>query len=219
MTNQWIWGYHQGMLPDIIKDKIITLAATPDTLTRICSHVANGGSMIDLCKLWGVPYGVMLEWINDDDDRYKIYQRALSAQMYWAIDTVLRELKNIGTLDLAEAYGADGKLKQIHDMPEHVRHSISSVKTFEEFEGTGQNREFVGYVKEIKIFDKIKALELIGKKFAMFIERSQVDINQKSLEELITESMKPDAIPAEVIPPEQPAGTDAAARPATPPTP
>lgn len=198
------------------QDKFNTLTANNDTIHRICIHVAEGGSMIDLCKAWAVPYGKMLDWINSDDLRYKQYQGAMTAQMYWAIDRVLKELKHMGTVDISQAYDEHNKLKPLSEIPEEVRRCISGVDTEELFEGVGKDREMVGYTKKIKIFDKIKALELIGKKFAMFIDRTKVDLEARSLEELIADSWKSEAIDVQ---PESNSGKNDAPPPEKPQTP
>lgn len=181
-------------LPEEIKDKFNSLMIDPETMPKICAHVSNGGSLIDLCAVWGVPYGNVLEWVNSTDRNYQALQRAYQGQMYWAIETVLKELKHMGTIDLVGAYNDEGGLKTLAEMPEDVRRCIASIETEELFEGVGRDREQVGVTKKIKVFDKIRALELIGKKFAMFIDRARIDINDKSLEDLIAESMKPEPI-------------------------
>lgn len=177
-----------------------TVMMNPGTMTEICDHMANGGSMIDKCKAWNVPYGRIMTWINSDLERADAYNKSLIAQMYWAIDRVLKELKHIGTVDLAGAYTPDGKLKDMAEIPEEIRRCIAGVETEELYDGVGKDRAWIGYTKKLKLFDKIKALELIGKKFAMFVDRTRVDIHDKTLEDLIHESMAPEPIDTEALP-------------------
>lgn len=87
------------------------------------------------------------------------------------VDRVLKELARVGFVDIAKAYDTRGNLLPVAEMPASVRRAVSSIKVFEEFEGFGEDRVKVGEVRELKIFDKIKALELIGKHLGMFIER------------------------------------------------
>ena len=177
-----------------------TVMMNPGTMTEICDHMANGGSMIDKCKAWNVPYGRIMTWINSDTERAEQYSKSLVAQMYWAIDRVLKELNHIGTVDLSGAYDGHGKLKDIQDIPEDIRRCIAGVETDEIWDGVGKDRECIGHTKKIKLFDKIKALELIGKKFAMFVDRTRVDIHDKTLEDLVNESMAPEVIDVEALP-------------------
>ena len=67
-------------------------------------------------------------------------------------------------------------LKNIHDIDESTRRAISSLETFEEFEGYGDNREKIGDTKKIKLIDKTKALELLGKHLGMF--KDKIELNQ-----------------------------------------
>lgn len=172
-----------------LPDRIKTVQMEPSTLRRICEHVANGGSLLELCKIWEVPYGALMSWIHENPDRSRQYDKAIQSQLYWAIDRVLDELKRIATVDISEAYTDKNELKPMKDIPEDVRRAIVAVETEELFDGVGREREMIGYTKRIKVADKIKALELIGKKFAMWIEKKQLDMS-KSLEELIEESMQ-----------------------------
>ena len=56
---------------------------------------------------------------------------------------------------------------------------------FEEYDGKGENRVFIGYTKKIKLWDKGAALEKLFKNFGMY----QKDNEQKSasLEKLLNE--------------------------------
>lgn len=201
-------------------DTLAGLKIRPETISEVCEHVANGGSLIDRCKLWGVSYGKFVDWLNSDPMRADRYARALESKMHWSIDRVLKELELIGLADVGEAYTPENKLKDIHDIPESLRRCIVSVESEELFDGVGKEREHIGYTKKIKFIEKTKALELIGKKFAMWIDRSRIDLSTKTIEDLIVESMKDESIPAEILPaetPEKKIETDSEIQGSTPP--
>lgn len=86
-------------------------------------------------------------------------------------DDILRELLRLARTDIGQAYDEKGRLKPIHEMPEDVRRAISGVKVFEEFEGTGKDRVQIGEVREVKFWDKVKGLELLGKHLKLFTEK------------------------------------------------
>lgn len=179
---------NESAIVQSVPDKIRTIQMEPSTMHRICEHVSNGGSLLELCALWGVPYGALITWVNENDERSKLYDRALQAQLYWGIDRVLDELKSIATVDISEAYTKHNTLKPLHEIPESVRRAIVAIETEELFDGVGKERNMIGYTKRVRLADKIKSLELMGKKFAMWIERRQIDTS-KSLEDLIAESL------------------------------
>lgn len=83
-------------------------------------------------------------------------------------DDVLRALYAIATVDPAAVFDAGGKLKPIHEIPEHVRKCLASVETDELFEGKGADREHIGRTRKIRFWDKPKALELLCKHLGLF---------------------------------------------------
>ena len=91
-------------------------------------------------------------------------------------DMVLKELAKIAFLDIRKMYDDKGNLKYIHDIDEDTAGAIASIESVEEFAGYGQDREQIGYNKKVKMSDKAKALELIGKHLGMFKE-TNMNIN------------------------------------------
>lgn len=98
---------------------------------------------------------------------------ARSKRVQVEADDVLRELKRIALSDLRQAFDENGNLKPIHGLPEDIARAISGLEVDELFEGHGDDRERVGRTKKVKFWDKTKALELLGKHLAMWIERRE----------------------------------------------
>jgi len=82
---------------------------------------------------------------------------------------VINELWNIATFDLGELFNEDGKLKPILEIPKQYRKALSMVETRAEI----QDGVKVADLTKIKVWDKIKALELIGKNLGMWIEKTE----------------------------------------------
>ena len=95
-------------------------------------------------------------------------------------DTVLREILRIATTDLAQAFDESGNLLPIHQMPEDVRRAIASVKVRTDDDGS--------LVREVKLWDKPKSLELLGKHLKLFVDRVEHDVSE-SLGALVLASM------------------------------
>ncbi len=85
-----------------------------------------------------------------------------------AADNVLNELAKIGFSDLSKAFDENGNLKHVQDIPEDTLSAISNVKVTTQKDG-----EEVLYVKEIKFWDKMAALEKIGKHLKLFTEKHE----------------------------------------------
>ncbi len=73
-------------------------------------------------------------------------------------DKVLTEIYKIATADIRAAFNADGKLLPIHQIPDGVAMALSRIEVSE-----------LGVAK-IRVYDKLKALELLGKHLSLFRE-------------------------------------------------
>jgi hypothetical protein len=156
-------------------------------MKTIVSTIASGGTLLKLCEDTGESYSDTVAWILESYERTALFQRAMVAKSYWAIDAVLDELKAIATVDPKDIYTDAGTLRDVSDMPPSVRKAIDTIKSEEIMSGGS----FAGYTKSVSFHDKIRALELIGRKFAMFIDRSRVE-EKKDIEALIEESARED---------------------------
>ncbi|WP_431129727.1 terminase small subunit [Flagellimonas flava] len=92
------------------------------------------------------------------------------------VDGVVKSIADIATFDIAQCYNEDGSLKPIHDIPIEIRTSISGIKTYEEFIGKGKERERIGDIKELKIINKLDALEKLMRHLGGY----EKDNNQRS---------------------------------------
>jgi phage terminase small subunit len=84
---------------------------------------------------------------------------------------VLKALHGEAIADIADLYDKAGSLKPIHDWPIVWRTGlVTGVKVKQGFEYKDGEKIPVGVVTEIKLSDRIKRLELIGKHHAMFTD-------------------------------------------------
>jgi phage terminase small subunit len=89
-------------------------------------------------------------------------------------DTVLRELLRIATYDVAAVFDSAGFMKPVQDIPEEVRRAITGIEVDEIFAGQGEDRSIIGHAKKVKLGDKVKALEILGKHLGLFVQKTQV---------------------------------------------
>lgn len=92
-------------------------------------------------------------------------------------DMVIQELSRIAFLDIRKLYNESGGLKNIQDIDEETIKAISSLETLEEYDGYGEDKEHIGNTQKVKLLDKLKALELLGKHLGMF---NDVNVNMKN---------------------------------------
>ena len=84
------------------------------------------------------------------------------------VDRIVQELTRIGTVDIRDAFDENGNLLPIKDIPEDVARAISGIDVDELYEGSGKDRERIGDTRKIRLTDKVRALETLGKHFKMF---------------------------------------------------
>jgi phage terminase small subunit len=88
-------------------------------------------------------------------------------------DGVLTELKRLGLSDLRDAFDSNGHLLDVKSLPDDIAHSIAGIEVEELFDGHGEDREHIGRVKKIKLWDKNKALENLGRHLTLFVDRQE----------------------------------------------
>jgi phage terminase small subunit len=97
-------------------------------------------------------------------------------------DRVLREIARVAFLDVGRAFNEDGSLKALSEMDEDTRRSITGIEVSEIRDNHGIT---IGYTKKLKLADKLRALELLGRHLGMFDSKVTVDAKGDSLTLLI----------------------------------
>jgi len=121
-------------------------------------------------------------------------------------DWVLKRLHGDATADLAELYADDGSIKPIKEWPMVFRTGlVAGIEFAELFDGTGDSRKVIGHVRKLKLIDRTKTVELIGKHVDVgaFRERSDVSVTHSF------EQMTEEQLAAEIAAYERPASEGA----------
>lgn len=129
-----------------------TQAAIAASYSEKSAHV-QGSQLLDNLKVTGR----IQELMNKRAEKLEI-----------SGEKVLTRLDNIGDFDPADAYTELGALKNIHDIPVHLRKCISSIEVMEVEEMVHGSKEKIGEITKLKFWDKIKANELVGRHLKLF---------------------------------------------------
>lgn len=113
-----------------------------------------------------------------------IRQKKLEEKSGVTQQRIIEELAKIAFADIRKAYDKNGNLRPIQDLDDDTAGAIIGVESFEEYDGRGDDREYIGDTKKIKMADKIRAAELLGKHLGMFKEKIEIS---KSSEDTIKE--------------------------------
>lgn len=103
---------------------------------------------------------------------------------------VLKRLAEEADADIADLYEENGALKSIHDWPKIWRTGlIGGIDVVQEFETVDGKKVAVGSVTKLKISDRIKRIELIGKHVDIqaFLDRQKIDVVDQTLKEFLNE--------------------------------
>lgn len=103
-----------GMANPTQQEKEYLFFSNPQTITLICRHVAQGGSLIDLADMVDIRYCDIMQWIRRDVDLDKQYKAALEDRKEWAREKLLLELNNISYKQSEEIDGTPVKA-QVRD--------------------------------------------------------------------------------------------------------
>ena len=89
-------------------------------------------------------------------------------------ERIMRELARVAFLDPTRLADMDsGRVFDSATEDDRAAIQAIKVKTFESADGSG------GVEREIRFADKLKALELLGKRYAMWVEKQEVDLTAK----------------------------------------
>lgn len=99
-------------------------------------------------------------------------QKARSERTQVTADQVLDHLARIGLSDIRRIFTPDGQLKQPGQMDEATAACISSIEVVTRNVGGGE----VEHVHKVRLWDKLSALDKIGKHLGMFVDRSEVKV-------------------------------------------
>lgn len=168
------------------------LKQDPETPDKIYRHMANGGSLITYASMMGVDFCDVLKWLSNEHG--KVYDDANEALRQWEINRLLHEIKAISFVDIRQIFNEDHSLKSPSEWPENVAASLSGIDVAEiwdtEPDADGKKRKVqIGEIKKIKLFDKLKALEMLGKDLGRFATKHEIT-GKLTLEDLVTGSKK-----------------------------
>ena len=166
------------------KDHEFTIFQDPQLINKVCNHVSNGGSAIELAEMLYVRYSDLMQFINQDINRQTAYRQAIKDREEWAREKILGEIRALGTYDIRTLFNENGGLKPISEWPDDVARAVSALEISEEFDGSGSDRVQTGWLKKVKTVDRLKALEMAAKNLAMLTEKHEVK-GELTLDQLI----------------------------------
>lgn len=107
--------------------------------------------------------------VEENQEYLQKLRNKLSAKHGVTQDRLIEEYAKIAFFDIREIYDVDGGLIHVKQLDNKSAGAIASIKSTEEWgEDDEGNRTIIGTNKEVKIFDKIRALQDLGKHLGLF---------------------------------------------------
>jgi phage terminase small subunit len=83
---------------------------------------------------------------------------------------VLQEVSRLALFDPRKLFNQDGSPKPINELDDDTAAALAGLDVTEEWEGSGDDRVFVGFTKKYKVADKNSALEKLFKHHGLYKE-------------------------------------------------
>lgn len=108
-------------------------------------------------------------------------------------ERVLQELARVAFFDPRRLLNGDGSPKPVNELDDDTAAVLSGMDITEEYEGSGEDRKFIGYTKKVKVSDKVAALGLAMRHLGMLNDKLQVGGGVSVTIKDYTGRKKPDA--------------------------
>lgn len=103
------------------------------------------------------------------------------------VENILRECGRIALSDPIDAFNDDGTVKRIQDIPIDLRRAMSSFKLGVVFEGEGEDRKRIDFIKEIKFWSKANQLGLLARHLGLLEKGNRGHSTEDELVNLMKE--------------------------------
>ena len=100
-------------------------------------------------------------------------------------DYVLTRLRDIDELDILDIMNDDMSVKPLKEWPKVWRTTVASVDITELFAGSGDERALMGFIKKLKMPDKLKNLELMGKHVRVQAWKEKTEVEHTGLTDIL----------------------------------
>lgn len=95
-------------------------------------------------------------------------------------DRIVLELARIAFLDIREAFDKEGRLIDVHNLSERVSRSIGGIEISRQKTVDSEGNDIIeDSIHKLKIIDKSRALEMLGKHLMMFTDKVDHNHNGK----------------------------------------
>lgn len=115
-------------------------------------------------------------------------EKRLTEKTEVRLERILLELHRIFTVDPLDLWTDGLTLKPLAEIEPDVRRAIASMKVTELFEGQGENRKLVGYLRDVKFNPKTEATQQLLRVLGAF--KDKLEVTERPYHELVAEAAR-----------------------------
>jgi phage terminase small subunit len=145
-----------------VDEYLVDLNATKAAIRAGYSEKTAGQQAFDLLKK------------PEIQDAIEVAQKSRQQRTHITQDRVLQELARIAFFDPRKLLDESGNPRSLTDLDDDTAAAVAGLDLLEEYRGSGDEREFVGYVKKFKIADKNTALTNAMRHLGMLNDKLQL---------------------------------------------
>ena len=90
------------------------------------------------------------------------------AKLEISTERILQERARLSFFDVRKLFDKDGHPVPIHELDDDSAAAIAGLEVVQQFEGSGDDRKFIGYLKKYKLSDKGASLTALEKHLGMY---------------------------------------------------
>lgn len=102
-------------------------------------------------------------------------------------ERTLEEMRRVAFSDAVGCFSVDGNLLHIKDMPPEVRAQVAQIEVIKKNLVSGDG--FTDTIYKVKFWDKVKALDLLARHFALLTDQVKVKV-EHDIQNMTTEELK-----------------------------
>jgi hypothetical protein len=182
---------HQALIlterPKDARDRLLRVQQMPDLLERICEVVANGGSLVNLCRHWTVSHRQMFNWIKKQPCGQAMYDEAIRLRHEYTDEMVAAGLHAHAQSNIKDLFDSNGDPLNPHYLSDEISQSIESIKITERHTENGDKI----VTRDYKLVDKLKSSDMLLRTRGKYLDKVEHSGSVK-LEDILTGVNKKD---------------------------
>jgi hypothetical protein len=172
-------GPEDGAAENIVISSEELFWVSTESIDNAVSHIAEGGNILDFCKLYGIKVSTFWRWVEADAERGRLMAEAEKMKERVVIEKVYREIDRISNFDIREIFDINGCVKPPEKWSDAAGAVIAGIEVKESRvdnpnDDADENPTILmGRVVKVKLWDKTKMVDMVAKIKALIGEKDK----------------------------------------------